>query len=672
MRKKLLLTCYVIATLAVNAANIVDNDGDGLPDIWEANFGLSTNDATGINGPLGDPDCDELPNIGEYLAGYTVIGENVYSNYTFAVAGLNPTNSYSYIQDLPDGFIMAGSNKVCLSWLFSDHDMVDTDWELVKTNNADHTYCDGSIVVDGWSNYSRCRMSRLGKAPTVKLWLTTSVKEPIGPVTIMAFSDINSRYDAKWVVDGANKVHILATPIDGRLLEKSIYWIAYAGTGKWNGGPFGFAYAEMDYGTEYSLASKYYAVNSWDVSNIKIRLRQNSAEFFTYNMPNLSTSDGSLKAKSRVRVMRDLVDGVPYNLILIDKTVYNDDAMITPLDYVYNILESNTTSPIYGKSSAVATYNVYTGFGTVPENAVKAFSFTNTYTSATVVNIWPPNGAIINANNIVVKYKSSSDWSRYTTIRMYNKATGEEIASTRVICPPVDLDGNNVVSTPIFVSDDNGTTKNSISNGTIVEWKVEADMVLGRSSSTKTTFKVQNSGLLSNTGTINVNVKYPGIVYKKSSLWPDANNAQYDLYVDIRADRNLHNMPVARKVIDTRTVKYSLTNIVTGVNIEFKGIEPSTYYVSAYINYTGDGIGQKYYAYGYANMRGVSGYSTYDFKPIKVTVGKVSNASVIIQDSDQDGDGYPDGYELVDHAYDDSNPLGYLGPSTNSVNPYLY
>ena len=46
-----------------------DSDGDGLPDGWEVQFGLSPSSGTGDNGPTGDPDRDGRTNLEEYQAG---------------------------------------------------------------------------------------------------------------------------------------------------------------------------------------------------------------------------------------------------------------------------------------------------------------------------------------------------------------------------------------------------------------------------------------------------------------------------------------------------------------------------------------------------------------------------------------------------------------------------
>lgn len=46
-----------------------DVDRDSLPDAWELAYGLDPSDATGDNGPTGDPDFDGMNNLQEYING---------------------------------------------------------------------------------------------------------------------------------------------------------------------------------------------------------------------------------------------------------------------------------------------------------------------------------------------------------------------------------------------------------------------------------------------------------------------------------------------------------------------------------------------------------------------------------------------------------------------------
>jgi glycosidase len=53
----------------VTVTGAADADGDGLPDNWETQNGLSPTNSVGINGANGDPDGDGFTNLQEFLAG---------------------------------------------------------------------------------------------------------------------------------------------------------------------------------------------------------------------------------------------------------------------------------------------------------------------------------------------------------------------------------------------------------------------------------------------------------------------------------------------------------------------------------------------------------------------------------------------------------------------------
>ena len=97
----------------------VDTDGDGLPDIWETNYGFSITDNGSTNpnnGASGDPDNDGRTNLQEYNSGTN---------------GTNPINADTDGDGLNDGGeATAGTNPLDTD---TDNDTLPDGWEVAQT-----------------------------------------------------------------------------------------------------------------------------------------------------------------------------------------------------------------------------------------------------------------------------------------------------------------------------------------------------------------------------------------------------------------------------------------------------------------------------------------------------------------------------------------------------------
>lgn len=87
---------------------LTDNDGDGLDDNWEINFGLDETSATGDDGASGDPDGDGLDNLGEFQNGTNPVVadtdlDGVNDGDEVNVHGSDPNNTDSDGDGLSDG-----------------------------------------------------------------------------------------------------------------------------------------------------------------------------------------------------------------------------------------------------------------------------------------------------------------------------------------------------------------------------------------------------------------------------------------------------------------------------------------------------------------------------------------------------------------------------------------
>ena len=85
------------------AESVLDNDNDGLPDNWEAQFGLDPDDGALLSdsGPYGDPDNDGVVNLLEFRISYIWLTNQAF----YAVA--SPINADSDGDGMDDGYELA-------------------------------------------------------------------------------------------------------------------------------------------------------------------------------------------------------------------------------------------------------------------------------------------------------------------------------------------------------------------------------------------------------------------------------------------------------------------------------------------------------------------------------------------------------------------------------------
>ena len=137
-----------------------DADKDGLPDWWEDIYGIQGKGGA-IGDALADTDNDQLNNYVEYL-----VSEG-FSKYGFPA--LDPTamkTDATNGQVVPDYFLPVG--RLYLGEMFTDHDFVEDWWErLYGTAYASQFVFDAlnDPDDDGWSNYAE---ARAGTNPTIE------------------------------------------------------------------------------------------------------------------------------------------------------------------------------------------------------------------------------------------------------------------------------------------------------------------------------------------------------------------------------------------------------------------------------------------------------------------------------------------------------------------------
>lgn len=121
---------------AGDGADMLDSDGDGLPDAWEVVHGLDPFDGSDDTGAWGDPDGDGLSNIAEYLA------------------GTSPMNFDSNQDGHGDYYASDGPGHLTYGELYSDGDGMSDAWEVMYGLDPSRDDASEDPDNDGWSNYA--------------------------------------------------------------------------------------------------------------------------------------------------------------------------------------------------------------------------------------------------------------------------------------------------------------------------------------------------------------------------------------------------------------------------------------------------------------------------------------------------------------------------------------
>ncbi|MBP7275109.1 MAG: S8 family serine peptidase [Kiritimatiellae bacterium] len=235
-----------VVTEANAYESMADSDGDGLPDAWEAGYGLDRFSAVGADGAGGDPDGDGLPNIAELKAGSDPTAFDTWGSGKSDYDTLIPGSGSTYGEAFDDG------------------DGIPYDYELKYPGAMNPDEFDAHLDPDGdgWDNLSEflagtdpsdpashpvptvnARVDYFGAKPDVVRWIAWDNVEmdgvPIatGTVSDPVIGDVTLIVDTEEGEDGE-------PPVPTGALNNSNYFLFFADlddSGTWDEGePAGF------------------------------------------------------------------------------------------------------------------------------------------------------------------------------------------------------------------------------------------------------------------------------------------------------------------------------------------------------------------------------------------------------------------------------------------------
>lgn len=592
--------CFAVLFFAVRAvaADMTDFDGDGLPDVWEQAFGFRTNVATGIDGPYGDPDCDGLNNYAEFRAGYSVIDGNVYSNVSWAIAGLSPTNGHSVNAGVWDAYVRPAGTNSCLRYLYTDGDFCDDSWELKNPQYASLDLYDDARLLGGMTGWQRCRSAAAGSSAVALAKFKYNGSVGIldkTPVIVSFYADsymltiptATATVLARWDWNQENTV-VLTNWVSGSLTSGTKYVWAFAdrnGDGQYQVG-------------EPAGASSPYAVTvSGKYCEFYLAMTDTPSCAFRFSLAGL-TSMGT-----RIRVLRYSVDGnLNYPAMLLDR-VYNQytrpylceaDWLIDDYDMDWGMAGVPTSM-----SRLNIAYKVYAGDETILTNNALLYTFINTleHTGRIPVTVSPANAQVLHKRTVQLTWTFSQPVFpavAYTAFEVYLTLNGSLLYDGVIQDPGRDNAGTYSATLPFSLADGAYT------------WKIKAfnRKFVTATYSSVSSFSVAQGGYSpTNAGTCDVSLYYAGASSVRTFV------------AEAYSGNMFAGVPASSVAF---TAGASVTNMVSGAQTRLTLLPQGHYYVLAWLDLDNDGVREDGEPWGYHNCFGENAVEP--FSPKKITV----------------------------------------------------
>ena len=418
----------IIILAASSVLHAADNDGDLLPDSWEAAYGISTNrfDTTGhgIGDYFDDPDHDGLP------------------NYAERAAGTDPTNSCTF-GGIPNDYY-AVTNSSTIGAVLTDNDHLEDFWESRHTPAVSMYVWDETSDWDGdgWDAWSE---RRAGTDPRD----AASRPDPVLTVRVRYFGVRNAAgatlvvhtYTDPYMNGMPDAVYSVATTGDLRRAEGHVLSLTSAQlVSGWprQGLNYFYAWANLD-GSTGAIGPTWTpgepaAIADGHIEGIDIGWDRNEVRF--------GLTD---QAKSFVRFAwnggEDKTKLIEIGN-LADTKVYFSKSLSGPRTWLHE------GDIVAGKSSQ---FGIAWGYAAAPDNVVKyrvangtsfmlgtlvSGYFTNTYstTLATPVLLDPNND--VTAARPVFRFRLAPEATEFGIAIHRGAANGTTVYSARVLAPP--------------------------------------------------------------------------------------------------------------------------------------------------------------------------------------------------------------------------------------------